>query len=60
LAYFINKALNGLNEDHEETVIDEDQVSDDDSPCSFDISEVADGGVDGVESVAGNVQDEVV
>ena len=58
--YFIDVALNGLNYNEKDCVIDKDEISYDDCSSSFYISEVADGCVSCVEWVACDVDDEVV
>lgn len=46
--------------DHKKGVVDEDEVGHDDSAGTWDICEIADGRVDGVEGIAGDVEGQVV
>lgn len=46
--------------DHKKGVVDEDEVGHDDSAGTLDICEIADGRVDGVEGIAGDVEGQVV
>ena len=58
--YLIDAALDDLDGDHGNCMVDENQICDDDCSCSFDGGEVAKGGVGGVEGVSGDVEDEIV
>jgi hypothetical protein len=52
--------LVALKCDHKKGVVDEDEVGHDDSAGTWDICEIADGRVDGVEGIAGDVEGQVV
>lgn len=56
----IDDALDELDSDHDDGVVDKDHVSDDDGACSFEVGEAADGEVDGVIGIASEAEGEVV
>lgn len=56
----IDDSLDCENCDHDESMIAEDQISQHNSTCATNVSEVPDGGVDTIEHIAGDVHDQVV
>jgi hypothetical protein len=58
--YFIDNALDELDEDHDDGVIDEDQICDHNGACSLEIRECSNGEVDGVEGVSREAKGEVI
>lgn len=59
-SYLVDATLDYLDCNHEHAVVDEDEVSDDHRTCSPDVREVPHGGVDGVEGISADIEDQVV
>ena len=58
--YFVDVALNSLNYNKKDSMVDKDEISYDYCSRSFYIGEVAYGCISGVEWVACDIDDEVV
>jgi hypothetical protein len=41
-------------------MIDEDEIGDDHGACAFDVGEISDGGVDGIEGVAIDIEEKII